>query len=166
MIGNDIVDLELAAAQSNWQRPGFLAKIFTDFEQQLIAGSQNPELTVWMLWSRKEAAYKIFNRQTNLRLYNPLDFECSAMVIAVGFYYGTVSCKNGQYYTKTEVTTAFVHTIATTNPDDFARVYPLENENAITRKNSIPYLNSISDATQKPVSISHHGQFRRIITIN
>lgn len=166
MIGNDIVDLELAAAQSNWQRPGFLTKIFTDFEQQLIAGSQNPELMVWMLWSRKEAAYKIFNRQTNLRLYNPLDFECSATVGAAGFYYGTVSCKNTQYYTKTEVTAAFVHTIATTNPDDFAKVYPLENEDSISRKNNIPYLYNTSDATQKPASISHHGQFRRIISIN
>lgn len=165
MIGNDIVDLELAAQQSNWQRPGFLAKIFTDFEQQLIAGSQNPELMVWKLWSRKEAAYKIFNRQTNLRLYNPLDFECSAMVVAAGFYYGTVSCKNTQYYTKTEVTVAFVHTIATTNPDDLEKVYPLGNADSITRKNNIPYIDSSHD-TQKPVSISHHGQFQRIISIN
>lgn len=166
MIGNDIVDLELAAAQSNWQRPGFLTKIFTDFEQQLIAGSQNPELTVWMLWSRKEAAYKIFNRQTNLRLYNPLDFECSPMALAAGFYYGTVRCKNGQYFTKTEVTAAFVHTIATTNPDDFAKVYSLEKEDSITKKNSIPYFFGSPEATPQPVSISHHGQFRRIISIN
>lgn len=166
MIGNDIIDLALAARQSNWQRPGFLAKIFTDFEQQLITGAQKPELMVWMLWSRKEAAYKIFNRQTQLRLYNPLDFECSAMVFSQGFYYGTVVCKNTVYHTKTEVTSAFVHTIATTNPDDFGKVYPLDDDVSITRKNNIPYFNSITDATQKPVSISHHGQFRRIIAIN
>ena len=29
MIGNDIVDLSLAAIQSNWQRRGFLEKQFT-----------------------------------------------------------------------------------------------------------------------------------------
>lgn len=166
MIGNDIVDLALAAQQSNWQRPGFLTKIFTDFEQQLIAKAQNPDLMVWMLWSRKEAAYKIFNRQTNLRLYNPLDFECSSMIEEAGLHYGTVSFKNTCYYTKTEVTLAFVHTIATTNPDDFAKVYPLENEVSVIKKNNLPYVFCNSEATQKPVSISHHGQFRRIISIN
>ncbi|HPJ10813.1 MAG TPA: 4'-phosphopantetheinyl transferase superfamily protein [Flavobacterium sp.] len=166
MIGNDIVDLTLAAQQSNWQRPGFLRKIFTEFEQLLITESLNRDLMVWMLWSRKEAAYKIFNRQTNLRLYNPLDFECSAMTVSAGFHYGTVSGKNALYYTKTEATTAFVHTIATTNPDDFARIYPLKNEDAILKKGNIPYLFSSSDARQQPVSISHHGQFRRVIAIN
>ena len=33
MIGNDIVDLNLAERQSNWQRPGFLEKQFTIQEQ-------------------------------------------------------------------------------------------------------------------------------------
>ena len=33
MIGNDIVDLDLARTQSNWQRKGFLDKIFTKKEK-------------------------------------------------------------------------------------------------------------------------------------
>ena len=36
MIGNDVVDLELAKKESNWQRRGFLSKIFTKNEQRLI----------------------------------------------------------------------------------------------------------------------------------
>ena len=32
MIGNDVVDLQLAKTQSNWQRKGFLEKQFTEFE--------------------------------------------------------------------------------------------------------------------------------------
>jgi phosphopantetheinyl transferase (holo-ACP synthase) len=159
MIGNDIIDLELATAQSNWKRKGFLGKIFTVSEQNLIAEAQNAELMVWILWSRKEASYKIFNRQTNLRLYNPLDFECSAMVVSEGFYYGTVDNRNTTYFTKTEVTQAFVHSIATTKAEDFSKVYALGNQTAIVKKNNMPYLND------QPVSISHHGKFHRILSI-
>jgi len=57
MIGNDIVDLELALKESNWKRKGFLNKIFTNEEQLLISSAINPEIMVWNLWSRKEAAY-------------------------------------------------------------------------------------------------------------
>jgi phosphopantetheinyl transferase (holo-ACP synthase) len=62
MIGNDIVDLSLAPKESNWKRKGFLDKIFTKNEQLRIIKSDNPENMVWNLWTRKEAAYKIFNR--------------------------------------------------------------------------------------------------------
>ena len=36
MIGNDIVDLVQARFQSNWKRKGFVQKIFTQKEQELI----------------------------------------------------------------------------------------------------------------------------------
>ena len=72
MIGNDIVDLELARKESNWKRKGFLDKIFAKNEQLLIFNAENPDTMVWNLWSRKEAAYKIYNRQTQIRGYFPL----------------------------------------------------------------------------------------------
>ena len=33
MIGNDIIDLDVAKTESNWKRKGFLDKIFTANEQ-------------------------------------------------------------------------------------------------------------------------------------
>ena len=36
MVGNDLVDLQIAKSQSNWRRKGFLEKQFTIKEQQLI----------------------------------------------------------------------------------------------------------------------------------
>ena len=81
MIGNDIIDLALALKESNWKRKGFLDKIFTKNEQLLILNTQNPEVMVWNLWSRKEAAYKIYNRQTGIRGYFPLQLECFNMEI-------------------------------------------------------------------------------------
>ena len=47
MIGNDVVDLALAKIESNWQRKGFLNKIFTENEKILIQKSKNQELMVW-----------------------------------------------------------------------------------------------------------------------
>ena len=56
MIGNDVIDLQLAAVQSNWQRPGFREKIVTEGENHLIDAAEDPFQTVWRLWSMKESA--------------------------------------------------------------------------------------------------------------
>jgi phosphopantetheinyl transferase (holo-ACP synthase) len=90
MIGNDIVDLELAHKESNWKRNGFLDKIFTQNEQLLILNAKNPEVMVWNLWSRKEAAYKIYNRKTQIREYIPLQLECFDGAIIESFIFGKV----------------------------------------------------------------------------
>ena len=90
MIGNDVIDLALAQKESNWKRKGFLDKIFTQKEQLLISNSQNPELMVWNLWSRKEAAYKIYNRQTQNRAYIPKQLECYDLKEKHGIIYGKV----------------------------------------------------------------------------
>ena len=88
MIGNDIVDLTLARRESNWKRSGFLDKIFTKRELLLILNTQNPEHMVWDFWSRKEAAYKIYNRQTGVRAFIALQLECSDLEILNGIQYG------------------------------------------------------------------------------
>ncbi|MFN7674707.1 4'-phosphopantetheinyl transferase superfamily protein, partial [Flavobacterium sp.] len=103
MIGNDIVDLALAQQESNWQRKGFLHKLFTDKEQHLILNSNNPELMVWNLWSRKEACYKIYNRASGQRVFNPIQFECEADRVVFG---------DNIFYTQTEITPDYVYTIA------------------------------------------------------
>ena len=66
MIGNDIVDLKLASIQSNWQRKGFLNKVFTKKEQTLILNASNSFEMVWLLWSIKESAYKVYIQQLSL----------------------------------------------------------------------------------------------------
>jgi len=71
MIGNDIVDLNLAHQESNWQRPRFLDKLFTKQERQFIKTSADKETAVWLLWSRKESAYKIIARLLQKRFFAP-----------------------------------------------------------------------------------------------
>ena len=76
MIGNDIIDLSLAKTESNWQRKGFLKKLFSNDEQQLILEASNSFEMVWRLWSMKEAAYKIYTQQHIVRFFAPKKFEC------------------------------------------------------------------------------------------
>jgi phosphopantetheinyl transferase (holo-ACP synthase) len=163
MIGNDIVDLALARKESNWKRNRFLDKIFTKNEQLLISNAENPEVMVWNLWSRKEAAYKIYNRQTQIRAYIPLRLECFNLDIIDGISYGKVLLKNSVYFTKTEITAQFIHTMAVENVQDFDKIKTLENRKNIRINNGVPSYFDNENSVARPVSISHHGRFEQII---
>ncbi|MBG6111345.1 phosphopantetheinyl transferase (holo-ACP synthase) [Flavobacterium sp. CG_23.5] len=161
MIGNDIVDLALARKESNWQRKGFLDKIFTKKEQLLISNSKNPEIMVWNLWTRKEAAYKIYNRQTGIRGYFPIQLDC--------FYesenLGIVSCNGNTYYTQTKISVDCIYTIAVTEKDYLNQIINLDSETKIIKRNGIPFIRDELTKLSRPVSISHHGRFWMGITI-
>lgn len=164
MIGNDIVDLVLAQKESNWKRKGFLDKIFTQNEQLQILNSENPEIMVWDLWSRKEAAYKIYNRQTLIRGYFPLQLECFSTAIKNEFCYGKVIIKEQLYFTKTKITSQYINTIAVTKVSDFDTIQYLEND-TIQKKDKFPYYLDKEFLVLKPASISHHGRFKQIVCL-
>ncbi len=165
MIGNDIVDLALAQKESNWKRKGFLDKIFTKNEQLMILHAQNQEVMVWNLWSRKEAVYKIYNRKTQIRGYFPLQLECFDLEILDGTIFGKVVINDNIYYTKTEITDQLINTIAVEKFQDLDKIITLKNRKNIPKKNGIPNYFKIDNLVSKPVSISNHGRFERIITI-
>jgi phosphopantetheinyl transferase (holo-ACP synthase) len=165
MIGNDIVDLALARKESNWKRKGFLDKIFTKNEQLLIYSSEQPETLVWNFWTRKEAAYKIFNRKTKKRGYFSYLLECSDIEIIDNVIFGKVVIENLVYYTKTEINSEFIYTIAVEKIDDFERIVKLKNRGNIHKINGIPFYSDTNDLVSRPVSISHHGRYEQIISI-
>ena len=66
MVGNDIVDLYEASQASNWQRPRFLDKLFSEQEQAYINSAENAFTMVWQLWSMKEATYKAHQRRFSI----------------------------------------------------------------------------------------------------
>lgn len=165
MIGNDVVDLALARKESNWKRKGFLDKLFTPKEQSLIANSQNPETTVWNLWSRKEAAYKIYNRQTQIRAFIPLQLECFDLEQQDGSIYGKVLCYDHVYFTKTTIASDCIETIAVLQSTDFDTVKYLSSTESSIKINGIPnYFNPDKQAMQ-PMSKSHHGRYERRVTL-
>lgn len=161
MIGNDIVDLALAKKESNWQRNRFLDKIFTQKEQLLILNDVNPEIMVWNLWSRKEACYKIYNRETGIRGFFPLQLECLYENAALG----TVSIKQKIYFTQTKIDQDSIYTIAAAQKECFIKIKNMNSPVGILKKNGIPYLIDVDSKIEKPVSISHHGRFWKGITI-
>ena len=83
---------------------------------------------VWLLWSMKEAAYKIYNRQTKIRSYFPQKLECSFRFQNHSYMSGTVICGGNRYYTKTNITNDCIHTIAVTNPDLLKKVIEIEKK--------------------------------------
>ncbi len=161
MIGNDIVDLALARKESNWKRERFLDKIFTVKEQLLIVNAENPEIMVWNLWSRKEAAYKIYNRETGIRGFFPLQLEC--------FYenatLGTVSIKGKTYFTQSKIENDSIYTIAVAEKEYFKKIKSINPAVGILKKNGIPFTINCNSKMEKPVSISHHGRFWEGITV-
>lgn len=164
MIGNDIIDLALAKKESNWKRKGFLGKIFTAEEQLLISGSANPEVAVWNLWSRKEAAYKIYNRQTGVRAFMPKKLECFDTEINDGIIYGRVVCCNEVYFTRTMITPDYIETHAVTDIADFDKIKSIGPAAGIVKTNGIPNYFDPGNKIWKPISKSHHGRFERIIS--
>jgi phosphopantetheinyl transferase (holo-ACP synthase) len=156
MIGNDIVDLAKAKKESDWQRSRFLDKLFTSKEQKLILSSENSELMVWNLWSRKEAAYKIYNRQSGERFFNPKKFVCEADKVIFG---------NHLYHIQTQITPHFIYTIALTSSDGFDSIEHLENRIDVQKENGIPNWFDSVQGKLYPASITHHGRFTRIVAL-
>ena len=161
MIGNDIVDLAQARKVSNWQRKGFLNKIFTQKEQFYIENAIDPELMVWNLWTRKEAAYKIFNRETGFRGFIPLRLECFYETDSLG----SVTCNGSKYYTQTQISEEFIYTIAVAEKKYFNQIRHLTQETKIIKIDGVPFLNDSITLSLIPVSITHHGVFWEGITL-
>ena len=165
MIGNDIIDLDLAASESNWQRKGFIEKIFTDAEQQMIFNHDVPEIMVWILWSMKESAYKVYNRLTARRAYIPQFFECYELTVRPNSATGKVMCDDLVFYSKTVMSKEFIRTIAVVDERDLRKVKVLDNDVKIRKTNGVPDFFDKMANEFRPISISHHGRFENLVTL-
>ncbi|WP_166923177.1 4'-phosphopantetheinyl transferase family protein [Flavobacterium poyangense] len=165
MIGNDVVNLPQSRIESNWLRKGFIEKIFTPDEQLLITNSADPEIMVWLLWSMKEAAYKIYNRQTKIREYIPLKLLCKIISQNGNCFLGQVLCMNAVFPTKTTILEHNIHTIAATSVRNLARIIEIKNKDIVKDEFGIPYLKRKKFDSLQDVSVSHHGDYEKIVTI-
>lgn len=183
MIGNDIVDLKEAAAKSNWQRQGFLDKLFTTEEQQYISNSNNPFIMVWRLWSMKEAAYKLYTQLYPSRFYNPKQFQCTIEGVKTVVKYRFFQC-----YVNTKITSAYIlsearldkkpirsKTVVSTNSNletlrkivKTALLQSVSKHYAILRPDlkllksefGIPSVYKNNEQLPIGISISHHGNY-------
>ncbi|SHN30050.1 4'-phosphopantetheinyl transferase superfamily protein [Chitinophaga sp. CF418] len=169
MIGNDIIDLHLAGQESNWQRKGYLSKIFTAAEQEMICQASVPSDMVWLLWSCKEAAYKIVNRLTNVRIYNPAKFSCSLPDDQGDTVRGSVLHEAQTYSFISYRNSSCIHTVAVSHDIFLSSIdvytggsLPLDlftNKSLVKNQDGIPYLMNCFTYSPIPVSISHHGNY-------
>ncbi|SJZ60010.1 4'-phosphopantetheinyl transferase superfamily protein [Chitinophaga eiseniae] len=163
MIGNDVVDLQLAAVESNWRRKGYLHKIFSPEEQLLIGQATDPDRMVWLLWSAKEAAYKIIHRDTRQRIYAPLQYR----VQLSGADAGMVQYQDRQYPFRTVVTGSCLHTIAVALADWWPQVVYCQQpgEELLKDEAGVPFIRDKAGGEVWPASVSHHGHYRETVSL-
>lgn len=166
MIGNDVIDILQSRLESNWRRKGFIQKLFTPEEQLLISNTADPEIMVWLLWSMKEAAYKIYNRQTKIREYIPQKLVCSITSQVNNSIKGTVACLDKVYFTETILSKDRIHTVAVSSLHDLCNIIEIEKKSIIKDKEGIPNWFSIVDNQIKAASVSHHGRFELCVSLN
>ena len=170
MIGNDIIDLQVAEKESNWQRKGFLEKQFTPKEQIVIHASENPFKTVWRLWSMKESVYKIVVQQQHKRFFAPQKLECKMLSETDG----EVQFENQYFPTKTIRTDTYIYT--TTGQSDLSWLGMAASNNRITEiiaqklhideveimKNEVgvPSVYHKNEQISQSFSKTHHGAYQ------
>ncbi|HWV68728.1 4'-phosphopantetheinyl transferase superfamily protein [Chitinophaga sp.] len=177
MIGNDIIDLRAAAVESRIHRKGFLEKLFLPGEIRMIREAAYPAITTWLLWSCKEAVYKIVHRNTRERKYAPQQFTCHITPEHIGKMTGTVLHDNHTYYYQSLVTNDYIHTCAATdafllretlvftdqqpagNYTGFMQQVLSAKELFYKDETGIPYILHREDGRRLPVSVSHHGMY-------
>ncbi len=183
MIGNDVIDLQLAAIQSNWQRPGFREKVFTEGENILIDGSDDPFGTVWRLWSMKESGYKAYMRVNPKRFFDPKRMACSIAgngsghVQIGGYSFQTeTTCDEERLYTTAvlgkepelmgECFTIPVMEDASTYCHQRLRQHCAEHWSILKEQlriektdKGVPRISCRSTDKSRAISISHHGRF-------
>lgn len=140
MMGNDIVDLAYAKQKSNWQRRGFLEKVFTTHEQHLIQTASNPDELVWLLWSLKESAYKLSVRYTHNRVFAPQKIACFLNEFTQETQTGRVVYEELAYETKSIIATEYIATVAFkagTSPTYRHIIVPFDNPSYSTQHLSI-----------------------------
>ncbi len=118
MIGNDIVDINFTRKQSNWQRDGFLDKIFTSEEQEHVLKSKCNFTSVWQLWSMKESVYKIYVRKHKERFFAPKKLVCTP----TNSSNGSVVINDEKYLTKTITNKNYIYTTAISDVSNLSSV--------------------------------------------
>lgn len=184
MVGNDIIDIHEARSSSNWERPGFMQKIFTIKEQSIITTSTDPFKTVWRLWSMKESAYKVFIQAGGARFFNPTKIECSlnslesgqvkiatktlktATSINANYIFSTATFDNSNIDTcifklpenNIKKQSHFMHEQLLSN---FAEKYSLNLAELLLEKSAtgVPTLHYRKKLLNTSISITHHGKY-------
>jgi phosphopantetheinyl transferase (holo-ACP synthase) len=185
MIGNDIIDISVTKRKTDWKRRGFIDKIFSAEEQNIIGEAADPFLKVWRLWSIKEAAYKLNMRYDMSRKLNPSKINCELY----NHHAAVVYIKERKYYAYTLMSHDYIYSYATENEDNKSQHYIIKKNDVETNdqitscrtsliseiskklnvdKNEIdirktengqPHVFHLNNKINLNISLTHHGLF-------
>lgn len=186
MIGNDIIDLNLAKKSHRWKTKRFAEIIFSPEEQLLIqdSGSNRFEL-IWLLWSMKESAYKVHMQKGNEPSFAPHKINCRLG----NKWTGRATIDNQVYLTNSRISEHCIYTISScTNKKSIIDKYTkvdlrpnislselsykttlaeyskfinttCEMLNIMKNNHGIPQIYLNNQLQSVSLSITHHGQF-------
>ena len=185
MIGNDIVDLNLAWNGHRWNSSRFQEKVFTGEEQEYIRHSCSVFESIWLLWSMKESAYKAHLQIDYKPCFVPYKIKCQID----SELSGNVTIDDRMYRTTSIISSDCVYTISVgLNQKDLISEYEKSNASSLEsiralcyssaieeyakltnvksdaleiRKNSyaIPQIFLYNQLQSATLSLTHHGQF-------
>ena len=185
MIGNDIVDLNLARCSHRWQNYRFIEKIFSTKEQKLISKWIDPFQCIWRLWSMKESAYKSHLRSFGKTFFSPSKFECRLFSTTEGM----ITISDQQYRVTTVMEKEFIYSTAFSNKAKttvsdyfrikdtsymsqhsktyagliltFSNIYGMKASQLNVKKNElgIPCMYYQNHPLKIPISLTHHGHY-------
>ena len=188
MIGNDIVDLKVAALATRWNNQRFIEKVFSNSEQEILSKAKDSFKIIWIFWSMKESAYKVHLRRCSKRFFAPRKLECRL----VSSRDGIVTIGHEKYFTSGLVYENYIYTLAYENDpgihhriqskcfpideasysnqhaecyhhviQDLSGEYKTHNRHFSIKKNKqgVPFI--YKDDIKLPIvlSITHHGLF-------
>lgn len=179
MAGNDLVDLQQAARDSDWQRKGYLQKIFLPAEEQLIVTADDPQSMLWLLWTMKEASYKVMNRISGIRSYAPRSYVCSGLVSKGPETTASVTFNGYHLFIKTERSKEMIHSAAALSEKELEQlsVHYLDNspgymsafnescpEYILSKTPAgLPVIMHLPSSQLLEASVSHHGRYAAIV---
>jgi phosphopantetheinyl transferase (holo-ACP synthase) len=115
IIGNDLVDLNTPDAKNYPKKQRFIQRVLCDSEQEFYKGHQYYRTIFWILWSAKEAVYKIVKKFHQEAVFAHKLYVCEINFLSNEFASGFVTYNNLKYPVTFSITPNWVHCIATTS---------------------------------------------------
>ncbi len=164
MIGNDIIDLQVVRSESIVLQQRRLDKICTLAEQRYIRQAENPWQAFWLIWTRKEACYKAFQRNNYIHSICPHQIE--NQIDPAGILSETICFRGKQFFVQTAIDGSKIHSICTSTPERLKDIHVLDDLLELLYlfdfkkdTNGLPFLQTKNNHRLIPVSKSSHGAF-------
>jgi hypothetical protein len=112
----------------------------------------------------KEAAYKIYNRQTGIRGFFPVKLQCNIIYDSTCIN-GTVRYSDYLYHSFTTIISDIIHTVAVINQLDLDNVIERSPCNVVKDNLGLPQVFNEEKSVLIPASVSHHGRAHKVVSI-